>query len=288
MSHGKKGRPQEDLTGRIFGSLTVLSCLGRDLENRHSVWRCRCTCGAVCERTNRYLKESTRCVCPACDKAIPRRQKPVDENNGRRADIAGRRYGRLTAIERIDIRKHHAIWRCLCDCGNIVDVDIALLTAGRTRSCGCLRKAFAVELGHVAKTHGASTTRLYNIWARMKQRCYNENDRDHYKNYGARGIRICDAWRNSFESFRDWALANGYNDTLTIDRIDNDGNYEPTNCRWTDSVGQREHVRRRVSKFTNERTDYKAIAEATGINKATLLNRIRRGMSLVDAIAKEK
>lgn len=144
-----------------------------------------------------------------------------------RLDITGHIFGRLTAIKSTgQIATSGYLWECQCTCGNTVTIAISTLRRGSTKSCGCLRKEMGIEN---KTTHGMSKTREHNIWVKMVQRCTNPNDVG-YKNYGGRGIQVCDRWHNSFEAFyADMGPSNG----LSIDRRDNDGNYEPGNCRWT-------------------------------------------------------
>lgn len=145
-------------------------------------------------------------------------------------DLKGKKFGKLTALYNSNKRTSAGgmIWVCLCMCGCLIEVRGSHLETGNTKSCGCLRRE-----REPAYKHGEANpqTRLYHIWAHMKKRCSWFNGKP-YKYYGGRGIKVCNEWNNNFIAFKTWALANGYQENLTIDRINNDGNYEPNNCQW--------------------------------------------------------
>lgn len=201
-------------------------------------------------------------------------------------DLTGRRFGRLTVVERAGSNaRGRATWLCLCDCGRTLVVAGTDLLQRQT-SCGCQRSEFLSAFNVETKTtHGMRHTRLYKEWLSMKNRCYCENWED-YGNYGGRGIEVCSEWRNGFEAFRDWALANGYRDDLTLDRVNVNGNYGPSNCRWATRKQQANNTRRSLYlEFNGEVKTAKEWADELGLNYNTLYSRITtKGWSVEKAL----
>ena len=147
---------------------------------------------------------------------------------GKVKDITGQRFGKLTVIKYIGKDKNNtSLWLCKCDCGNFTKVLKTNLSNNHTKSCGCLRKE-----NTLSAKHGKCHDNLYKIYYGIIKRCYNKNDQA-FKNYGARGIVVCQEWLDDFMNFYNWAIDNNYRDGLSIDRIDNDGNYGPSNCKWS-------------------------------------------------------
>lgn len=185
-------------------------------------------------------------------------------------DLTGKKFGRLTVIGFNRIQKGSYRWACECECGNVVSVPYSRLMRGETKSCGCILRELKTK-------HGKSNTRLYTAWENMKTRCYNPND-DFYADYGGRGIKVCDEWLDDFTSFYKWSMENGYKSHLTIDRIDNNGDYSPDNCRWVDLKTQGRNKRNNVQVTINGETKtLSEWAESEGINQKTLFTRYYRG-----------
>lgn len=173
-------------------------------------------------------------------------------------NLTGARFGRLTALYIVPNNNYHTRWHCVCDCGNTKDVLQQNLVNGHVRSCGCLHierskeKIADYNQSMGRESHNETKTRLYQIWVGIKSRCFGVKS-SAYREYGSRGISVCDEWKNSFLSFKEWALSHGYSDDLTIDRIDVDGNYSPDNCRWVSNSVQQFNKRisnRNTSGYT--------------------------------------
>lgn len=188
-------------------------------------------------------------------------------------DLIDRRFGRLTVI---DFEGIHAtpcgtrrkMWRCRCECGNESVIAENNLKNGTTKSCGCWKYEKIKERNTL---HGGSNDRLYGIWKNMKRRCNSPKD-SHYEFYGSRGIKVCEEW-SDYANFKRWAYANGYDDNAefgdcTLDRIDNDGDYAPFNCRWVNRITQANNTsRNRYVKFQGKRLTIAEFARVMNIDK---------------------
>lgn len=195
-------------------------------------------------------------------------------------NLAGQRFGRLVARSHAYSNNGFNYWACECDCGNSKITRQDSLQKGMTKSCGCLVKEQAKK--HSTK-HGQSGTRLYLIWNGMRQRCENPRDTT-FHNYGGRGISVCNEWLN-FNSFFMWAIANGYKDDLSIDRKDNNGNYEPGNCRWITLREQQRNKRtNRLITYDGKTMCLKDWENMLGFSRGLIANRLERGWSIKNAI----
>lgn len=207
---------------------------------------------------------------------------------GRFIDLTGQRFGRWTVLRYAGSHNGAAFWECQCDCGTIRNVRASCLRSGESKSCGCFMVEVTVkENGQKRFKHGMWGTRLYGIWHNMNQRCSPSCPKATYNRYYGRGIRVCPEWEHDFEAFAKWALSSGYNDSLSIDRIDNDGNYEPSNCRWVTEETQANN--KSTSRFITYNGETKTLAEwakKLNINYSTLRTNLSRGKTLEDIINK--
>lgn len=167
-------------------------------------------------------------------------RKGKGDNMGRKIDLTGQRFGRLSVVKEYGRQNGHVTWLCKCDCGKTTITCTGDLRQGKTTSCGCYHNEM---VSNITRSHEKSNTRLYNIYHNMKQRCNNPKRHD-YARYGGAGIGVCTEWMKNPSAFFEWALSNGYSEELTIDRIDVNGNYEPSNCRWATYSEQRINQKR--------------------------------------------
>lgn len=206
-------------------------------------------------------------------------------------DLTGNRYGRLLVLRREGTRRSpcgstKVLWRCLCDCGNETVVAGSELKTGKTKSCGCYHKETIAEIGRSSRKHGDSqNSRLYTIWSGIIQRCQYPKHVEFYR-YGGRGISVCDEWRD-YSNFKNWAIETGYNDNdkLSIDRVDNDGDYSPDNCKWSTVIEQSNNRSSNVYlTYNGETKTVSQWARDVGIKRDTLAARINRGWDIGKAL----
>lgn len=263
----RKVKNRKDLAGQRFGRLTVIKFDGmgyRPSGQAHCNWLCKCDCGneIVVQTSYLTLGETKSCGCL---------QKDIVKYH-----YEGMKFGNLLVIEEAGRNEHgNVIWKCKCDCGNDFYTTSTYLRRGFSTSCGCktLQKKRASST-----IHGMVGTKLYQRWQGMKQRCDNPTA-SKFHNYGGRGITYCKEWEN-FENFEKWALSSGYEDNLTLDRIDVNGNYEPDNCRWITNKEQQNN--RRDNIYIPYKGVTKTLAEwseITGKSYACLTYRYKAGWS---------
>ena len=202
-----------------------------------------------------------------------KKKKPVRVMKQR--NLVGQKFGKLTVIKQCGKGRGNRYYSLVrCDCGYEYLVPDTYLISGRRKSChNCNRPS---------QTHGKTHTRLFYIWSSMKQRCLNKN-RKSYQEYGERGISVCAEWLD-FQTFYEWAMNNGYQEDLTIDRIDSNGNYEPSNCRWADLTTQARNKRNTLFvDYEGTKKPVQEVAEIVGMKAATIAYRLRKGWSDYDA-----
>lgn len=205
---------------------------------------------------------------------------------GRKINLVGEKFGRLTVLEELPNRVSprgwsKTQWKCRCECGNIASVTTQDLRKGDIKSCGCLKNDETILR---MTTHGDTNTRLYKIWVAMRRRCNNINNSD-YSNYGGRGIRVCVEWNEEYLSFKEWALSHGYSDDLTIDRIDVNGNYDPNNCRWISMKDQCNNRRsNRIYTYHGSEYNIRQLSDMFNIPYSRLYMRLYSGWSIDKAL----
>lgn len=257
-----------DLTGKVFGKLTVVERIGSNSKGSIE-WKCQCDCGGETIATTRGLNSGSNKSC-GCLKKV----------NKYREDITGQVFERLTVLEYLgrNPKSNASMYRCKCECGKEIITRKSALKNGSTKSCGCLTRFSAGEKA----THGMSDTPIYNVWKAMKRRCESPNDRA-YENYGGRGIKLCEEWKDFSAFYRD--MGDTYKEGLTLERKDVNGNYTPENCLWATRRAQQNN--RRVNHYINVFGEKLSLAQAArkyNIHESTLYHRIDRGMPPEDAV----
>lgn len=182
-------------------------------------------------------------------------------------NISGEIFGYIKVLDLAYVKHRQVYWNCECHCGKRLVVNGVSLRTGKTRSCGCMKNV----------KHRLTSHPLHYVWSNMKCRCNNPNDKS-YIHYGGRGIKVCDEWLNDFMAFYEWSINNGYNKDLSIDRIDVNGNYEPSNCRWTTIEVQSNNKRNTIFvQFRGTSYTISELSKITGIKRCTLYSRYKSG-----------
>ena len=264
-------KDHEDLTGKRFGRWTVLE-EDRRTKAGHFYWKCRCDCGNIGIVCGSNLKkgDSKSCGCLAKELTSQR----VKSNPKKIKDLTGKKFGKLTVVKMMPHTVgEDAEWLCDCECGRTRVVNGRYLRNGTTKDCGN-HKPFSYRLTY---------PRLYRIWMNMRQRCNNPKN-ERIEDYGGRGIKVCDEWNNSFQTFADWALQNGYTDELTIDRIDVNGNYCPDNCQWITAFEQMSNMRDNFNvTYKGETHTLSEWQRRMGFCYSTMMYRLKNGWTVEEA-----
>lgn len=201
-------------------------------------------------------------------------------------DITGNKYGNLTVLCSAGSNKYgEKMWLCECSCGKFLSIRGSALRSGHTQSCGCLarEKAATTQTKHGHCKRNEERTPLYGVWASMKDRCVNANNKSYHR-YGYRAIKVCQEWR-SFDDFYKWAVTNGYRHGLTIERVDNDGDYCPKNCRWATRKEQANNTsRNRIVEYMGKKMTLQELSDFTGVCRDTISKRLKNGMSVKEAV----
>ena len=261
-----------DLTGKRYGRWTVIERAG--YKGKDITWKCKCDCGTISEVQGNSLRSGGTMSCGCLARELNSKRLKETYKPKPIIDLSGKRFGKLVAI---DIAVHekgkHIKWNCICDCGNKIIANGVYLRNGKKTHCGC-GKPFSYRLAY---------PRIYSIWQNMKDRCGNPRS-ESYKDYGGRGITVCPEWIDNFEAFCKWSLENGYDDELSIDRIDVNGNYEPSNCRWITMFDQMGNTRKNL--YITYKGETKHLSEwcrVLNFKHATIDYRLKNGYSVEEA-----
>ena len=266
-------RSLQAYVGTRHGQLIIESVFECASKRKKVLFLCRCDCGNVTFVNPQFLLEGKITNCKHDWK--PRQNVMA---------IIGQKFSRLT-VEGIipsGLIAKKSMCQCRCDCGNISFVSPYALISGHTHSCGCLDSEVLIRRNF---KHGLSDTRIYGIWRDIKKRCNNPNFWA-YEYYGGKGVKVCDEW-SDFQSFYDWSISHGYNDTLTIDRIDNEGDYSPDNCRWVtriENCNNKSNNRFYSLEGTSKTLPQWSRTEGVTVSASIIRDRLERGWDLESAI----
>jgi hypothetical protein len=195
---------------------------------------------------------------------------------GIKQDLTGQKFGKLTVVSQVEHRGQNIAWLCVCDCGKETIATSGHLRSGARVSCGCRR-------GETKNKYNTKHNRVYSIWRGMKERCYYERNK-RYKEYGGRGIKVCSEWHN-FAIFQEWALSNGYSSELTLDRIDNNGNYCPENCRWATITEQANNkIKSKIIEYEGKRMTLAQWCKLLSLPYFAIYQRLYRNWTFENAI----
>ncbi len=272
---------RSDLLGQRFERLLVVGSLGNDARQTVRRWLCQCDCGRTTAVTTGCLTSgNTRsCGCLAYDVLVERNQKQARAQAQSRSEaLIGLRFSKLTVTAFAGSDGRSCFWLCRCDCGAQTTQNTHHLTSGNTRSCGCLRNG-----GH---HHRRTRSKEWYAWRSMRRRCQNPKC-PQYRNYGGRGIEVCERWEEFELFFADMGLAPT---GQSLDRWpNNNGNYEPGNCRWATAVQQRRNTRiNRVLTWNGESRPVSEWSEITGLSKYAISWRLRAGWSVQRCLSTAK
>lgn len=264
----------KDLTGQRFGKLVVVKRIKNDNKSP-TRYICRCDCGREINTLHGCLQSGNSRSCGCANKT-----------KYYKVNMVGKKFGMLLVLEEKHNYGKDIILKCKCDCGNIVDVYKNNLTKGTTISCGCYHKEVCRNM---LSTHKLSKQPLYKRFMKMIYRCENPHCKA-YKNYGGRGIKVCDEWRKDFTSFYNWAMSNGYKEDLSIERIDVNGDYCPENCKFIPILEQAKNKTNTIWITYNGETHYLAEwSRITGFNAQTIRNRLNKyGYDNLDKVIRYK
>lgn len=270
----------KDISGKRFGRLVAIGFSHKD--KGHYFWKFRCDCGkeVAIEKTSVVLGRTKSCGC--YNKSFHSKEKI----RIKRGDV----FGKLTVLEYAHTKNNEKYYKCVCSCGNCCIKRKKYLLYAPTCSCGCLKlESLRKNQLKNCKKHGLSKTKLYRRWCNIKNRCYDTKNIEYFS-YGGRGISMCDEWKNNFKSFYDWSVLNGWDENCSrklcsIDRINPNGNYEPSNCRWTTMKVQNNNRRNNhLITIGNETKTLSLWLNVYNISRDTFFRRKKLGMSDENAL----